>query len=197
MSAFRGALISATTDPTLVNPDVAIAAVTAVLAVLAVVLGTLSRRRAGRSRRASAGRWLGVVSLIAYCACAVVLALLPLENHIVLDGVLDSAQGDSSFVDSTLAANLRGIALKQDKYVTAHPDKRGVAVTATTPGGTATVITPDDFLAWPGSVIAVKVGPSGYCVSGCNKDATAATSPTAAMLYRSDGHGIQAAVGTC
>jgi hypothetical protein len=159
--SFRGELISATTDSPLVNPDTVVLAVGAVLAVLAVVLSTLSRRRAGRSRKASAGRWLGVGNLIAYGACAAVLALLPLENHIVFDSP-EETQSWSSWVDSRLAADLQRMAVKQDKYVTAHPDKRGVAVAATTPGGTATVMTPNDFFrSSPGNVIAVKVGPSG------------------------------------
>ena len=57
-------------------------AVGLVLTVLALVLSKMSRRRVGRSRRASAGRWLGVINLVAYGAFAAICALQALETYI-------------------------------------------------------------------------------------------------------------------
>ena len=204
-------------------PILAILAVGVVLSVLAVVLSTRSRRRAGRSRKASAGRWLGVVNMVAYGAIAAMLPLQSVETWIfvhtggepkafsasdvlaVVDSisVVDPLSADKSLsvIDARLALDLNKMAVRQDMYVNDHPDTNGAVVTATKPGGTAS-LTKDDYTLHlsPGNVIAVKVGPSGYCVSGYNKDATKATSPTASMLFRSGlsggGRGLEP-VGTC
>ena len=58
-------------------------AVGLVLTVLALVLSKLSRRRrrAGGSRKASAGTWLGVIDLVAYGAFAAICALPAFETY--------------------------------------------------------------------------------------------------------------------
>lgn len=110
-----------------------------------------------------------------------------------------AAQGSqmAGATDSALKADLNFMATSQEQYIYDHPGKPYVAVSATKPGGRASLGTPNDVMTSRGNVIAVKVGPGWFCVSGYNKGATEAISATKSMLYRSDKGGIQADVGAC
>jgi hypothetical protein len=99
--------------------------------------------------------------------------------------------------DAALKADLKNMATIRETYIVDHPNEMGVPVTATEPGGHATVIGAERFVSTPGNVIAVKVGPSWYCISGYNTVATEATSANKSMLYKSDQGGLQSAVGAC
>jgi hypothetical protein len=99
--------------------------------------------------------------------------------------------------DSSLKLDLKIMAAIQEEYIYDHPGKQYVAVTATKPGGRASVSTPNDLMTSRGNVIAVKVGLGWFCVSGYNKAATEATSATKSMLFKSEEGGIQTAVGAC
>lgn len=99
--------------------------------------------------------------------------------------------------DSYLKLDLKIMAAIQEEYILDHPGEQYVAVTATKPGGRASVSIPNDLMMSRGNVIAVKVGPGWFCVSGYNKAATEATSATKSMLFKSDKGGVQAAVGVC
>ena len=101
-------------------------------------------------------------------------------------------------VDSSLKSDLKWMATLQETYIVDHVTSGGVAVTATKPGGTVTVASPNDFHASPGNVIAVvKSVNLNYCISGYNEAATKATSTTSSFVYKSDKGGLQASVGTC
>ena len=108
-----------------------------------------------------------------------------------------SRTGTLASVDASLKSDLKNMATLQETYFTDHPTSKAVAVKATEPGGTATVMSRGDFHASPGNVIAVKAMGMGYCISGYNKAATRATSATMSLRYNSDKGGLQAALGSC
>ena len=101
-------------------------------------------------------------------------------------------------MDASLKSDLSNMATVQETYVTDNPTMMGFAVIATKPGGTAVLgVMAGGYKASPGNVIAVKVYPSGYCVSGYNGAATKATSAGMSMLWVSEKEGLQTALGAC
>jgi hypothetical protein len=102
-------------------------------------------------------------------------------------------------LDKSLSEDIHNMDWEQQAYIKGHEPTEGVAVAATTPGGTASINNVGDFQASPGNVIAVKVGPAGkgFCISVYNKAATKATSATQSMIFKSDDGGAQAALGAC
>jgi hypothetical protein len=102
-------------------------------------------------------------------------------------------------VDGSLSDDLYNMGWQQNAYINGHGNAEGVAVAATTPGGTASINNTNDFQASVGNVIAVKVGPAGkgFCISVYNTAATKATSATRSMVFRSNQGGQQSALGAC
>ena len=98
--------------------------------------------------------------------------------------------------DEGLMGDLLKMATRQDAYIAGHPAELGFAVAPNGPGGTRTSAGPGFTLA-PGNVLAVAVGPDGYCVSGYNPLASRATSPTASMTYRAGFRVVQRTPGFC
>ena len=91
---------------------------------------------------------------------------------------------------------MKAMATMQEAYIITNPGEVGFEVAATSPGGAAAV--PDGaFTAHTGNVIAVEVGPDGYCVSGYNAGSRYAKSPTASMVYRAGTESIEAVAGVC
>jgi hypothetical protein len=85
----------------------------------------------------------------------------------------------------------------EESYIMDHPHEMGYPVPATRPDGHASGIGGNRLPFRPGNVIAVKVGPAGYCISGYNKAGAKATSATKSFVYKSDQGGMQTAVGVC
>ena len=99
-------------------------------------------------------------------------------------------------IDEVLVGDMKKMATLQNAYVNANPGKKGFGVAATSPGGTVTA--PGvAFTSSPGNVIAVVVGPKGFCLSGYNAGASVAISPTASKVYLSGSKDLEAGVGTC
>jgi len=163
-----------------------------ITAIPAIIFGVKGRREAreGRTRKggmATAGLWLGVTNVvIGTFAFLFILAIAIPAFH------TQRAKG----VDVVLKSDLKAMAMLQEAYVINNPGEMGVEVAATSPGGTATA-DGDTLTTHPGNVIAVKVGPEGFCVSAYNSGASLAKSPTASMLYRSESGGLQPGVGVC
>ena len=161
-------------------------------AIPAIILGVKGRRAAREGRTesggmATTGLWLGSVNVV------VGLLMIPLVFAVVIPVFLNQRQKG---IDVTLAGDMNKMAALQYGYMKANPGRKGFHVPATSPGGMVKV--PGvAFAASPGNVIAVKVGPKGFCVSGYNAAASHATSPTASKVFPSDLKGIEAGVGTC
>jgi len=126
-------------------------------------------------------------------------SLSPAPTPTTIPTQAPAAQGSQMAMatDAALRSDLKNMAVVQETYIMDHPNEMGVPVTATKPDGLATVIGGNRFVSTPGNVIAVKVGPVGYCISGYNKDATRATSATKSMVYKSEKGVFEAAVGAC
>jgi hypothetical protein len=99
--------------------------------------------------------------------------------------------------DGRLSNDMRDMVVAQNGYILAHPKEKGRPVAAAAPGQALTIVERDDFPTSVGSVIAVKVTPDGYCVSGYNQGATTANTATKSMLYKSYARGPQADLGSC
>ena len=161
-------------------------------AIPAIILGVKGRRAAREGRTpnggmATAGLWLGIVDLV---VAPLVLAVL---LAIVVPVFLNQRHKG---IDEVLVGDMKKMATLQNAYVNANPGKKGFGVAATSPGGTVTA--PGvAFTSSPGNVIAVVVGPSGFCLSGYNAGASVAISPTASKVYLSGSKDLEAGVGTC
>lgn len=159
-------------------------------AVPAIVLGVKGRRAAREGRTpnggmATTGLWLGIVNMVVTLMVGILVAMaIPVFLNQRHKGV-----------EASLKSDLKNMAVMQETYIQDHPETLGVAVPATSPGGRVTA--PVVFTSSAGNVIAVVVGPDGYCVSGYNPQASVAISPSASKLFRSNEGGLQAEVGTC
>jgi hypothetical protein len=161
-------------------------------AIPAIIFGVKGRRAAREGRTpnggmATTGLWLGIANLV--IGTFVFLLLLAIAIPVFQN---QRAKG----IDVGLRSDMRAMSTLQEAYVLDNPGEMGFEVAATSPGGTATA-SRGTLTTHPGNVIAVKVGPEGYCVSAYNPGASQAKSAAASMLFRSESGGLQAAVGVC
>ena len=110
-----------------------------------------------------------------------------------------AAQGSfkARATDAALKSDLKFMATIEESYITDHPNEMGYPVPATRSDGHASDIGGNRLPFRPGNVIAVKVGPAGYCISRYNKAGAKANSATKSFVYKSDQAGMQTAVGAC
>lgn len=159
---------------------------------VAIVAGVKGRRAAREGRTpnggmATAGLWLGIVSVTA------ALLTIPLIFAVLIPVALNQRQKG---IDAVLVSDMKKMSTLQYAYIDANRGKMGFEVAATSPGGSAT--TPGvAFTSSPGNVIAVKVGPRGFCLSGYNAASSKANSPDASKVYLSGAAGIEPGVSSC